>query len=69
MLLASALYRDYLVSSWHVFVPSLWDWLLFAGMIGLFLAPFLLFVRFLPVISSFEVKEAVFEHAREAAHA
>jgi Ni/Fe-hydrogenase subunit HybB-like protein len=68
MLLASALYRDYLVSSWHIFVPSLWDWLLFAGMIGLFLAPFLLFVRLLPVISVFEVKEAAFE-AREAAHA
>jgi molybdopterin-containing oxidoreductase family membrane subunit len=61
MLLMTALYRDYLVSSWGEYHASLWEWLLFAGMIGVFLAPFLLFVRFLPVISAFEVKEALRE--------
>jgi molybdopterin-containing oxidoreductase family membrane subunit len=30
-------------------------------MLGVFFAPFLLFVRFLPVISAFEVKEALHE--------
>jgi molybdopterin-containing oxidoreductase family membrane subunit len=61
MLLATALYRDYLVSSWGYYAPSLWDWTLFAGMMGVFFTPFLLFVRFLPMISAFEVKEVLFE--------
>ncbi|MGF7163335.1 molybdopterin-containing oxidoreductase family membrane subunit [Rhodoligotrophos appendicifer] len=69
MLLVTSLYRDYLVSSWGEYHASFWEWSLFAGMIGVFLVPFLLFVRFLPVISSFEVKEAFFEEQQERRHA
>ncbi len=61
MLLVSSLYRDWLESSVGYFRASFWDWSLFAGTIGLFLTLFLLFVRFLPVISAFEVREAVVE--------
>ncbi|HZP98255.1 MAG TPA: NrfD/PsrC family molybdoenzyme membrane anchor subunit [Reyranella sp.] len=68
MLLTTTLYRDYLVSSWREFHPSFWEWSLYAGMLGVFLTLFLLFVRFLPTISSFEIKEAMFEE-REAHHA
>jgi molybdopterin-containing oxidoreductase family membrane subunit len=68
MLLTTSLYRDYLVSSWRDYSPSIWEWAIFAGMLGVFLTPFLLFVRFLPVISAFEVKTAVFD-AREERHA
>jgi molybdopterin-containing oxidoreductase family membrane subunit len=68
MLLVTTLYRDYLVSSWGHYHPSIWDWMLFAGMLGVFLAPFLLFVRFLPIISAFEVKAAIFE-GKERRHA
>jgi len=65
MLLVSSLYRDYLVSSWDSYFPSFWEWSLFAGMLGVFLTPFLLFVRFLPMMSAFEIKEAVFEQEQE----
>lgn len=61
MLLVTSLYRDYLVSSWGEYHPSVWEWALYAGMLGVFFTPFLLFVRFLPVISAFEVKEALRE--------
>lgn len=61
MLLVTSLYRDYLVSSWGEYHPSFWEWGLYAGMLGVFFTPFLLFVRFLPVISAFEVKEALHE--------
>ncbi|MGO4567627.1 NrfD/PsrC family molybdoenzyme membrane anchor subunit [Rhizobium sp. 2YAF20] len=61
MLLTTSLYRDYLVSSWGEYHPSIWEWGLYAGMLGVFFTPFLLFVRFLPVISAFEVKEAMHE--------
>jgi molybdopterin-containing oxidoreductase family membrane subunit len=67
MLLVSTLYRDYLVSSWRDYHPTFWDWSLFAGMFGVFLVPFLLFVRFLPVVSAFEVKEAVAEERKHHA--
>jgi molybdopterin-containing oxidoreductase family membrane subunit len=69
MLLVTTLYRDWLVSSWHTYHPSFWDWSLFAGMLGVFLTLFLLFVRFLPVISAFEIKEATFEEKKEGGHA
>ncbi len=68
MLLVTSLYRDYLVSSWQDYHASFWEWALFAGMIGVFLVPFLLFVRFLPVISASEIKETLFEK-RQAGHA
>lgn len=61
MLVVSALYQDWLVSSYGSYAPSFWEWALFAGMGGVFLVPFLLFVRFLPVISATEVKEAAHE--------
>lgn len=66
MLLVSGLYRDYLVSSWGEYAPSLWEWTLFAGTIGLFLTPFLLFVRFLPMVSAFEVSASLYEEERPA---
>lgn len=59
MLLVTALYRDYLPSSYGSYQASVWEWALFAGTFGVFLVPFLLFVRFLPMISAFEVKEAI----------
>ena len=61
MLLVSTLFRDYLVSSWRNFWPSFWEWSLFFGSIGLWLTLFLLFIRCLPMISAFEIKEAAFE--------
>jgi molybdopterin-containing oxidoreductase family membrane subunit len=68
MLLFSTLFRDDLVSSWAPYRPSLWEWTLFAGSIGLFLTLFLLFIRLLPMISAFEIKEAGFEEKEAAAH-
>jgi molybdopterin-containing oxidoreductase family membrane subunit len=58
MLLSVSLYREGLVSSFFGYTPSAWEWTLFAGSIGLFLTPFLLFVRFVPMISAFEINEA-----------
>jgi Ni/Fe-hydrogenase subunit HybB-like protein len=70
MLLVSSLYRDWLESSVGLFHPTFWDWGVFAGTIGLFLTCFLLFVRLVPVISAFEVKEVIAEdeEKQEPAH-
>jgi molybdopterin-containing oxidoreductase family membrane subunit len=66
MLLVTSLYHDWLVSSFGEYHASFWEWTLFAGMFGVFLAPFLLFVRFLPVISAFEIRETRFEEQQDA---
>ena len=57
MIVITGLYRDWLTSSTGLFHASFWDWAMFAGFIGFFVTAFLLFTRFLPVISAFEVKE------------
>jgi Ni/Fe-hydrogenase subunit HybB-like protein len=65
MLVASSLSQDFLVSSWGIYVPTKWDWMIYGGTIGLFLTLMLLFVRFLPVVAVFEVKEARYEKAAD----
>ena len=51
-----SLSRDYLPSSWGMYSGTSWDWMMFLGTIGLFFALLFLFVRFLPMISIFEMR-------------
>jgi Ni/Fe-hydrogenase subunit HybB-like protein len=59
MIIPVSLTRDFLPSSWGTYAGTRWDWAMFAGSIGLFLALFLLFIRFLPMISIFEMRTMV----------
>jgi molybdopterin-containing oxidoreductase family membrane subunit len=59
MLIITSLYQDFVPSSWGMFYPTFWDFAFLAGSMGLFLLLFLLFVRFLPVISMFEMRKLV----------
>jgi molybdopterin-containing oxidoreductase family membrane subunit len=72
VIIVISLHRDYLPSSWEMYYPTIWDFAHFFGSIGLFLTLLLLFIRFLPVISIFELRELVHEtgggHDAEAAH-
>lgn len=56
MIITSSLSEDFLSSSWGFFKPTIWDILTFAGSIGFFLVPFLLFVRFLPLMAMSETQ-------------
>jgi molybdopterin-containing oxidoreductase family membrane subunit len=51
-----ALHRDFLPSSWGMYSPTRWDWFTYVGTIGLFLFLLFLFLRFLPMISIFEMR-------------
>jgi Ni/Fe-hydrogenase subunit HybB-like protein len=64
VIIVTSLHRDYLPSSWGYFRPTPVDILTFMGSIGLFLTLFLLFVRFLPMISMSEVKGSLAEDKR-----
>jgi molybdopterin-containing oxidoreductase family membrane subunit len=59
VIVVTSLHRDFLPSSWGMYYPTLWDWSTFAGTIGLFLALLFLFIRFLPMISIFEMRTLV----------
>jgi len=52
----TSLHRDFLPSSWGMYYPTIWDWATFAGTLGLFSTLFFLFVRFMPMISIFEMR-------------
>jgi Ni/Fe-hydrogenase subunit HybB-like protein len=52
-----SLTKDFLPSSWGNYVPTFWDWALYAGSFGLFGTLFFLFIRLLPTIATTEMKE------------
>jgi Ni/Fe-hydrogenase subunit HybB-like protein len=60
-----SLHRDYLPSSWGYYKPTFWDWSTYVGTIGLFVALMFLFIRLLPMISIFEMREMVEEAEHE----
>jgi hypothetical protein len=59
-----SLARDFMPSAWGRYSATFWDYGVFIGSIGLFFAALFLFVRFLPMISIFEMRELV--HDTEA---
>jgi Ni/Fe-hydrogenase subunit HybB-like protein len=61
IIVITSLHRDFLPSSWGLYYPTVWDWATYAGTIGLFFALLFLFIRFLPMISIFEMRELVAE--------
>jgi molybdopterin-containing oxidoreductase family membrane subunit len=69
MIVVTSLSQDFLPSSWGMYYPTFWDITTYIGTIGLFFTLFFLFIRILPMISIFEMRELVTEseHAREAA--
>ena len=52
-----SLHRDFLPSSWGFYVPTIWDVAMYLGTIGLFLTMMFLFIRFVPIINIFEMKD------------
>jgi molybdopterin-containing oxidoreductase family membrane subunit len=56
VIVVTSLHRDFLPSAWGNYAPTIWDWGTFIGTIGLFVALLFLFLRFLPMISIFEMR-------------
>jgi Ni/Fe-hydrogenase subunit HybB-like protein len=59
IIVVSSLHRDFMPSSWGIYHGTRWDWAMFLGTIGFFLFLMLLFIRFLPMISIFEMRTLV----------
>ena len=67
VIIVTSLHRDYLPSSWGMYRPTVWDFAQFFGSIGLFFTLLFIFLRVLPVISIFELRELV--HDTDTGHA
>ena len=61
MIVVTSLHRDYMPSAWGMYAGTFWDWATFVGSLGLFFALLFLFIRVLPMISIFEMRELVSE--------
>jgi molybdopterin-containing oxidoreductase family membrane subunit len=66
VIVVTSLTRDFVPSSWGMYYPTIWDWSTYLGTIGVFLSLMFLFVRSLPAISIFEMREVV--HHVEPVH-
>lgn len=56
VIIVVSLHRDFMPSSWAMYSPTIWDFSMYAGTIGMFVMLMFLFVRFVPVISIFEMR-------------
>ncbi len=56
-----SLHRDFLPSSWGMYYPTFWDYAMFLGTMGFFTLMMFLFVRFLPMLNLFEMKDLLYK--------
>jgi molybdopterin-containing oxidoreductase family membrane subunit len=71
VIIPESLHRDFLPSSWGMYHGTIWDWSMYIGSIGLFFFLLFLFLRFLPMISIFEMRTMLPEaqaHSEEGGH-
>jgi molybdopterin-containing oxidoreductase family membrane subunit len=61
VIVAVSLSYPYLTSAWKVYTPTIWDFLTVISPFGFFLAPFFLFIRYLPVVPVAETQAVAIE--------
>jgi Ni/Fe-hydrogenase subunit HybB-like protein len=59
IIIITSLHRDFMPSAWGMFSGTIFDYAVLFGTIGLFVWLLTLFIRFLPMISIFEMRELV----------
>jgi molybdopterin-containing oxidoreductase family membrane subunit len=65
LLILNSLYHGALPSSWGMFYPTMWDLAFLAGSIGLFFLLLLILLRWVPMLSIFELRKLI--HSRGGA--
>lgn len=68
VIVVTSLHRDFLPSSWGMYAGTIWDWATYIGTLGLFFTLLFLFLRFLPMISIFEMRTLLPESKVEEEH-
>ena len=68
VIIPMSLTSNYLPSSDKPYYPSFWDFGMFLGTIGFFIMLMILFIRFLPMINIFEVKDLLYKFKGKKEH-
>jgi molybdopterin-containing oxidoreductase family membrane subunit len=68
VIVVGSLSRDFMPSMWGRYSATFWDWGMYLGTIGLFLTLLLLFIRFLPMISIFEMRHLLTHGQHDQGH-
>jgi molybdopterin-containing oxidoreductase family membrane subunit len=66
VIIVTSLSFDFMPAMWALYFPTIVDLAIFIGTIGFFFTLFLLFSRFLPVISIAEMRELILHHRHSA---
>ncbi len=61
VIIPMSLTANYLPSANRMYYPTVWDFAMFGGTIGFFIMMMFLFIRFMPVINIFEVKDLLYK--------
>jgi molybdopterin-containing oxidoreductase family membrane subunit len=56
VIIVTSLHRDFMPGAWAMYNPTIFDVSIYIGTFGLFFTGFLLFLRFLPMVSIAEAK-------------
>ena len=59
VIIVTSLSQEFLPAMWAMYYPTIVDWMVLIGTIGFFFLLFVLFARFLPVISIAEMRELI----------
>jgi hypothetical protein len=68
IIIVTSLHRSFITAEWEMFHPSIIDITTYVGSIGLFMFLMLLFLRLLPAISIFEMRELLDQTKGEDKH-
>ena len=69
VIVITSTHKDYMPGAWDTVTPSAWDWLTYAGSIGVFVVLLLLFIKLMPAISMHDMREMLHRRKqREADH-
>ena len=59
-----SLERTDIPSAWGSYLPTIWDWAVFGGTVGLFGTGLLLLIRAVPMVSMYEMREMLGARSR-----
>ncbi len=59
IIIVTSLHRDFLPSSWSMYIPTWVEVAIFTGTLGIFFLLYFLFIRFIPVVAINEVKSII----------
>ena len=61
VIVVTSLHRDYVPAAWGMYYPTIWDWSTYIRLDRALFSLLFLFIRLLPMISIFEMRELIAE--------